>query len=140
MLLRKTLWMSILLFCCLVLGACRQGESALSTEHPVAAPVAPVAASGHLPKLLDLGADKCAPCKLMAPFLDELKQEYAGRLEVEVIDVWEAPDRAAEYGVYMIPTLIFYDGSGTELYRRSGFVSKEDILAKWRELGYDFAP
>ena len=42
-----------------------------------------------LPKLVDLGASKCIPCKKMAPILDELKKEYAGILDVEFIDVWQ---------------------------------------------------
>ncbi len=88
-----------------------------------------------LPRLVDLGASKCIPCKLMAPILEELKKEYAGRLEVEFIDVWENPDVAKEYGIKIIPTQIFSDASGKELSRHEGFMSKEDILGKWKELG-----
>ena len=44
------------------------------------------------PKLVDLGANKCIPCKAMAPILENLKKEYAGKLEVEFIDVWKDPD------------------------------------------------
>jgi thioredoxin 1 len=72
---------------------------------------------------------------MMAPILEELKKEYAGRLKVEFIDVWENPDEGAEYGSRMIPTQIFYDASGKELFRHEGFFSKADILAKWKELG-----
>ena len=90
-----------------------------------------------LPRLVDLGADKCIPCKMMAPILDELKKEYAGRMDVEVIDVWKHPGAGKQHGVRMIPTQIFFDASGKELYRHQGFYSKEDILAKWKELGVD---
>jgi len=92
-----------------------------------------------LPKLIDLGAGKCIPCKMMAPILAELKQQYAGSLEVEFIDVWENPDEAKKYGVQIIPTQIFYDPAGKELFRHEGFFSREDILGKWKELGYDLA-
>ena len=98
------------------------------------------AASGPraaLPRLVDLGAGKCIPCKKMAPILEELKKEYAGRMEVEFIDVWKNPDAGKAYGVEMIPTQIFYDASGKELDRHTGFFGKEDILAKWKELGVD---
>ena len=88
-----------------------------------------------LPKLLDLGAGKCIPCKKMAPILEELKKEYAGKLEVEFIDVWKDPDAAKKYGIQLIPTQIFYDAAGKELFRHEGFFGKEDILAKWKELG-----
>ena len=94
-------------------------------------------ASTTLPRLVDLGAGKCIPCKMMAPILEELKTEYAGKFKVEFIDVWENPDEGAEYGVRMIPTQIFYDASGKELFRHEGFFSKTDILTKWKELGIE---
>lgn len=87
-----------------------------------------------LPILLDLGADKCIPCKAMMPVLDELKTQYAGKLEVKFIDVWKNPDAGTEYGVTTIPTQIFLDANGKELFRHIGFYAKEDILAKWQEL------
>ena len=95
--------------------------------------------STTLPRLVDLGAGKCIPCKMMAPILEELKTEYAGKFEVVFIDVWEDPDKAKEYGIKIIPTQIFYDASGKELFRHEGFFSKTDILTKWKELGVDFA-
>ncbi|MEI7808329.1 MAG: thioredoxin family protein [Verrucomicrobiota bacterium] len=94
-----------------------------------------VPAKQPLPKLLDLGATKCIPCKMMAPILDELKKEYAGKLEVEFIDVWKNPDAGKLYEIQMIPTQIFFDTSGKELFRHTGFYGKDDILAKWKELG-----
>jgi len=90
-----------------------------------------------LPRLVDLGADKCIPCKMMAPILEELKKEYAGKFEVQFIDVWKNPSAGEEYGVQMIPTQIFFDASGTERFRHTGFFGKEDILAKWKELGVE---
>ena len=84
-----------------------------------------------LPRMVDLGAGKCIPCKKMAPILEELKKDYAGRMEVEFIDVWKNPDAGKAYGVEMIPTQIFYDASGKELERHTGFFGREDILAKW---------
>ena len=89
------------------------------------------------PRLLDLGAGKCIPCKMMAPILDELKEEYAGRLDVEFIDVWQNRDAAGQYGIESIPTQIFFDASGKELYRHQGFIAKDDILKKWQALGID---
>jgi thioredoxin 1 len=90
-----------------------------------------------LPKMVDLGADKCIPCKMMAPILEEMKKDYAGAINVEFIDVWKQPDKAKEYGVSIIPTQIFYDASGKELFRHEGFFSKEDILATWKEFGVE---
>ena len=91
--------------------------------------------SAGLPRLVDLGAGKCIPCKMMAPILEELKKEYAGKLQVDFIDVWVNPDAGKPYKITLIPTQIFYDAAGKERFRHEGFFAKEDILAKWKELG-----
>ncbi len=88
-----------------------------------------------LPRLVDLGAGKCIPCKKMAPILEELKKEFAGRMEVQFIDVWENPRAGQPYRVRTIPTQIFFDAAGKELFRHEGFYSREDILGKWKEMG-----
>ena len=101
---------------------------------PTALAAANASKSG-LPKLVDLGADKCIPCKKMVPILEELKKEYAGRMDVEFIDVWKNEKAAKDYKIKLIPTQIFYGADGKELFRHEGFFGKEDILAKWKELG-----
>lgn len=109
-----------------------------SASQPAEATSAPSAtARKALPRLVDLGASACIPCRLMAPILEELKTQYAGRMDVEFIDVRENPRAGEEYGIRSIPTQIFYDAGGKELYRHRGFFSKEDILGKWKELGVD---
>ena len=93
-----------------------------------------------LPRLVDLGSKTCIPCKMMAPILEELKTEYAGTLDVEFIDVKDDPAAGARYRMRLIPTQIFIDVTGQELFRHEGFMPKEDILAKWKELGFDLTP
>jgi thioredoxin 1 len=90
-----------------------------------------------LPKLLDLGANKCMACKMMTPVLDELEKEFAGKLEVKFIDVWQNQDAAEKYEIKTIPTQIFISADGKELFRHVGFFPKEDILKKWKELGVE---
>ena len=92
---------------------------------------------GRLPRLVDLGADKCVPCKAMAPILQALKQDYAGRMDVEFIDVWRNAGAGKQYGIKLIPTQIFFAANGKELFRHEGFYGREDILAKWKELGVE---
>lgn len=91
----------------------------------------------NLPRLVDLGADKCIPCKMMAPVLEDLKNKYNGKLIVDFVDVWKNPDEAKKSKISVIPTQIFYDASGKELFRHEGFFSENDIIAKWNELGVD---
>ena len=102
------------------------------------AAIACAAAAEPLPVLVDLGADRCIPCKMMAPILKELEKDYADEFEVTFYDVWKDPAPAHKYGIRGIPTQVFLDKTGKELYRHEGYFSKEQILAKWRELGYDF--
>jgi len=97
------------------------------------------ATTSPLPRLVDLGSDQCIPCKMMMPVLDQLKKEYAGRLRVEFLNVRANPEDGAQYGIKLIPTQIFLDASGKELFRHEGFFSKEDILTKWKELGVDLS-
>ena len=109
----------------------REQLSQTRTSAPVPATAA------KLPRLLDLGAGKCIPCKMMAPVLAQLRETYKGRLEVVFIDVWEDSTPAQAYGVSTIPTQIFFDAQGKERFRHEGFFSREEILAKWKELGVD---
>jgi thioredoxin 1 len=90
-----------------------------------------------MPRLVDLGAGQCIPCKMMAPILEELKAEYEGKLEVLLLDVHEEPDFITQYSVSIIPTQIFYDAFGKEIFRHEGFISKEDILARFKKLGIE---
>ena len=94
-------------------------------------------APARLPRLLDLGGEKCTICRKMAPILAELKVEYAGRLAVETIDVNRNPDVGEKHGIRLIPTLIFFDASGEEIFRHEGFASKKDILETWKVFGID---
>ena len=95
-------------------------------------------ATSKLPRLLDLGATQCIPCKMMAPILEELKTQYAGKLQVDFVDVWKDRATGDQYKIESIPTQIFFDASGKELFRHQGFYAREDILAKWKELGFTF--
>jgi thioredoxin 1 len=74
---------------------------------------------------------------MMVPVLEDLRKTYAGNLEVQVIDVGENPDAGRAHGISIIPTQIFFDAAGKERFRHEGFMSKEDILAKWKELGIE---
>jgi thioredoxin 1 len=116
--------------------ACRSSSPDGQGRDPSAqaAVAASPAGSKPIPRLVDLGAGKCIPCKAMAPILEQLRTDYTGRLEVRFIDVWKTPDEAQPYGIRMIPTQIFYAADGRELARHEGFISREEILATWKTL------
>ncbi|HNW91739.1 MAG TPA: thioredoxin family protein [bacterium] len=120
--------------------------TATAAITPAAAPARPAttttgsatvtpAAPARLPRLVDLGRGTCIPCKMMAPILEQLKTEYAGRVVVEVIDLSENMAAAQQYGIRSIPTQIFFDASGNEVSRHEGFLPKEDIVRIFQQLG-----
>ncbi|MFA6186094.1 MAG: thioredoxin family protein [Phycisphaerae bacterium] len=102
------------------------------------APAASTAEPKKLPRMIELGSDKCIPCKMMAPIIEELKKECAGKLQTEFYDVWQDPTVGRKFGIRVIPTQIFIDANDKELFRHEGFFAKKDILAKWKKLGFEF--
>ncbi|MGE5706957.1 MAG: thioredoxin family protein [Bacteroidota bacterium] len=93
------------------------------------------AATPDKPRLLELGADRCVPCTMMQPILAELKKEYAGKVRIDFIDVWKNPEEARRYRVRSIPTQVFFDRKGQEVFRHLGFYSKDAIVRKLKEMG-----
>ena len=100
-------------------------ESPLPPEVPVTGMVT----------MVDLGAHKCIPCKMMAPIIQELKEEFKGKAAILFIDVWEHREEATKYGIRAIPTQIFYAKNGKEAYRHEGFMNKQSIVAELQKLG-----
>lgn len=95
---------------------------------------AAVAAPGKV-TMIELGSAACIPCQMMAPIIAELKKEYAGRADILSIDVRQYPDTVVKYGIRAIPTQIFFDASGREVQRHTGFMDKERIVAVLTLLG-----
>ena len=85
--------------------------------------------------MIDLGARACIPCKMMAPILEKLEKEYAGRAAVIFFDVWKDPKPAHRFGIRAIPTQIFFDKEGKEVFRHEGFLSEEEIVRRFKDMG-----
>jgi thioredoxin 1 len=97
------------------------------------------AEASPLPRVVDIGAGTCVQCKRMAALLDAFAREFAGRVEVEMIDIRTDDELARLYSYRLIPTQILFDATGKELFRHEGFLSREDILAAFQENGVDLA-
>lgn len=87
------------------------------------------------PTMVDLGADGCRPCDMMTPILEELKKEYAGKVNILFVHVRKEQILAARYGVQSIPVQVFFDKGGKEVFRHVGFFPKDQITAKLAEMG-----
>ena len=87
--------------------------------------------------MVDLGADSCIPCKMMAPILKKLEKKYDGRAAIVFIDVWKHKDQAKRFGIRAIPTQIFFDKEGKEAYRHVGFMSEKAIVAQLKKMGVE---
>jgi len=75
--------------------------------------------------VVDLGAKTCIPCKMMVPVLDAMEKQYQGKAAIVFIDVRERPEQATEFGIRSIPTQIFFDKTGKEVYRHEGFLDEK---------------
>jgi thioredoxin 1 len=91
-------------------------------------------ASGK-PFLVDFGANSCVPCRQMRPILKEVDKEYSQKTRALVIDIYKHQNLAREYKVQLIPTLVFFDSKGKEVFRHVGVMEKEKIVAKLKEIG-----
>ncbi|MCX7600290.1 MAG: thioredoxin family protein [Armatimonadetes bacterium] len=117
-----------------VTGTPARGAAASSASSSDSLPGASPPAQ-KLPKLLELGSVTCHACQQMMPIIEDLKRELRGRVDVEFVDVVKHSEMADKYAIQLIPTQIFLDARGRELFRHVGFYPKEDILAKMKELG-----
>jgi thioredoxin 1 len=85
--------------------------------------------------MVDLGATSCIPCKMMAPILQKLEKLYTGKAAIVFLDVWVDPEPANHFRIRIIPTQIFFNKKGEEVYRHEGFMSEYEIVAVLQKLG-----
>lgn len=82
-----------------------------------------------LPTLTDFWAAWCGPCKMIAPIVEQLAQEYGGKMKVAKLDVDQNPTVATRFGVMSIPTLILFK-NGQPVERIVGYMPKEKLVER----------
>jgi len=111
-------------------SASDEGQIETAVESPAAARQVP----GQV-TMIDLGMLECIPCKLMAPIIEELQEEYEGKANIVFINVNEDPGMAEKYGIQAVPTQIFFDENGIEVFRHLGFMDRDQIVKILTGLG-----
>ena len=86
-----------------------------------------------MPVLVDFSAEWCGPCKMLAPIIEELADEYAGKIKVGKVDIDENRERAGQYGIQGVPTLIIFQ-KGQAVRKFVGLIPKEKISQALDEL------
>ncbi len=127
---KLTYFLLVLGFLGLPLYGCSSDEPPAS--HPLPAGVVPVKG---MVTMVDLGADSCIPCKMMMPIITKLEKAYRGKAAIVFIDVWKDKEPAKRFGIRAIPTQIFFDKDGKEVYRHTGFMGEADIVSQLKKMG-----
>lgn len=104
----------------------------MSTLHFTDANFKKEVLESELPVLVDFWAKWCGPCKTIAPFIDELAKELAGKIKIGKVDIDNNSKIATQYGIMSIPTIVFFK-NGKVMGQLVGLVSKHDLKRKIEE-------
>ena len=85
--------------------------------------------TSSLPTLVDFWAEWCGPCKMIAPIVEDLAEDYSGKMVFAKVDVDSNPETAMKYGVRGIPTLLLFSG-GSPVYQVVGAVAKGELVKR----------
>ncbi len=91
--------------------------------------------AARLPKVVKVGRTDCLPCKDMSAILGVVKEEVAGKAKVELVNLEDEPNAVQKYNIKGIPTTMFFDENGKEVYRQIGVVPKEEVIDWLKKAG-----
>ena len=94
------------------------------------------AAPAHLPQMVEFFSPSCSHCQRMMPIVDRLRQQLQGTVEIVAIDINKDGKAANKYNVAAIPTFVFLNAAGKEIFRHVGEYPEGELQAKLQELGW----
>ncbi|MEX1298476.1 MAG: thioredoxin family protein [Desulfotignum sp.] len=87
------------------------------------------------PTMVEFGATGCVPCDMMQPILDKLKKKFPDTLNIVFLHVGENQVLAGRYGIQSIPVQAFFDATGQEVFRHTGFFAEEEVMKQLKKMG-----
>lgn len=121
------IWQSVLIvvfvFCLIVTGAAAEKTQDIPVKGMVT--------------MVELGAGNCIPCRMMESVIKNVKKAYKDRAAIISIDIRENREQAVRFGIRMIPTQIFFDKKGKEVFRHTGFMREMAIDDQLRKMGVE---
>jgi thioredoxin 1 len=87
--------------------------------------------------MVALGRKTCPQCKMMAPILEKMKVKYEGKAAIVFINLLKDPEQQYVYNLKALPTQVFFDTEGKEVFRHVGFFSEKDIVAQLNSMGVE---
>lgn len=87
--------------------------------------------------MVALGKKTCTQCKMMAPILEKMKAKYEGKAAIVFINLLQDPEQQYVYRLKALPTQIFFDQDGKEVFRHVGFFSEKEIIAQLKKMGVE---
>ncbi len=124
----------ILVSFCLLITAGSSANAATSEEHEKFLKNLPVKG---MVTMVALGRKTCPQCKMMAPILEKLEKEYEGKAMIVFINLLKDPEQQYVYRLKALPTQVFFDPEGKEVFRHIGFMSEKDIVAQLEKMGVE---
>ena len=122
-----------MLICLTTLSVCTQKKQNNENSSKISTTESGITAgkSTQAPKIIfvELGSVKCIPCKKMQPIMESIAKKYGEQIKVIFYDVWQEDQKkyAEEYNIRLIPTQIFLDSTGKEIFRHEGFFPEQEI-------------
>lgn len=119
-------------FCLLITGYITNASA--SEEHEEFLKNLPVKG---MVTMIDLGRETCTQCKMMIPILEKLGKEYKGKAAIVFINLLEDPEQQYRFKLKALPTQIFFDPKGKEVYRHTGFMGEKAITDQLKKMGVE---
>ncbi|MCK9554436.1 thioredoxin family protein [bacterium] len=120
---KRTVYPVLFIGVLVLLAGCVQGQDVTGNNN------SDLPAGGEQVVFIELGSVNCIPCKQMQPIINAIENEYEGKVKVVFYDVWtkDGKQYADKYKIRLIPTQVFLDKQGNEIFRHEGFFPKKEI-------------